>query len=58
MSTEKQGDIPQAEIGILGGTGLYEIDGNEVLEDRAFYTPFGNLTPIIKTEVDHHGPNR
>jgi len=41
MSTEKQGDIPQAEIGILGGTGLYEIDGIEDLEERAFDTPFG-----------------
>lgn len=30
-------------------------DGNNSIY---FYTPFGNLTPIIKTEVDHHGPNR
>jgi len=41
MSTEKRDDIPQAEIGILGGTGLYEIDGFEDLEERAFDTPFG-----------------
>ena len=41
MSTEKRGDIPRAEIGILGGTGLYEIDGFEDLEERALDTPFG-----------------
>ncbi len=41
MSTEKGRKIPQAEIGILGGTGLYEIDGIENLEERDFDTPFG-----------------
>ena len=41
MSTEKRGDIPRAEIGILGGTGLYEIDGIGNLEERALDTPFG-----------------
>lgn len=34
-------DVPHAEIGILGGTGLYEIDGIEDLDERAFDTPFG-----------------
>ena len=41
MSAEKRSDIPQAEIGILGGTGLYEIDGIGNLEERALDTPFG-----------------
>jgi 5'-methylthioadenosine phosphorylase len=41
MSTEKGGDVLQAEIGILGGTGLYEIDGIEDLDERTFDTPFG-----------------
>lgn len=35
------GDVPQAEIGILGGTGLYEIDGIEYLDERIIDTPFG-----------------
>ena len=33
--------IPQAEIGILGGTGLYEIDGLTNLEEVKFDTPLG-----------------
>ena len=41
MSTEKGDDVLQAEIGILGGTGLYEIDGIEDLDERAVDTPFG-----------------
>jgi 5'-methylthioadenosine phosphorylase len=41
MSTEKQKGLPQAEIGILGGTGLYEIDGITNLEERILDTPFG-----------------
>lgn len=34
-------DVPCVEIGILGGTGLYEIDGIENLEERTLDTPFG-----------------
>jgi 5'-methylthioadenosine phosphorylase len=30
-----------AEIGILGGTGLYEIDGIKVLQEKTIETPFG-----------------
>ena len=41
MTEEQGGKIPHAEIGILGGTGLYEIDGIEDLEERALDTPFG-----------------
>jgi len=41
MTTEKEGKIPRAEIGILGGTGLYEIDGIANLEEKALDTPFG-----------------
>jgi len=41
MTEEKGGKIPQAEIGILGGTGLYEIDGVGDLEEMALDTPFG-----------------
>ena len=34
-------DLPQAEIGILGGTGLYQIEGIEVLDEVSLETPFG-----------------
>jgi 5'-methylthioadenosine phosphorylase len=39
----KEGEkIPQAGIGILGGTGLYEIDGIDILEEVELETPFGS----------------
>ena len=41
MAAGKGGNIPQVEIGILGGTGLYTIDGIEGLEERTIDTPFG-----------------
>ena len=41
MATEKGGKNPQAEIGILGGTGLYEIDGIEHIHEAVIDTPFG-----------------
>ena len=41
MTAEKGGDLPRSEIGILGGTGLYEIDGIADLEEKAIHTPFG-----------------
>jgi 5'-methylthioadenosine phosphorylase len=31
----------QAEIGLLGGTGLYEFEGIEVIDEQALETPFG-----------------
>jgi 5'-methylthioadenosine phosphorylase len=41
MTGNKVGIIPEAEIGILGGTGLYKIDGIADLEERSLDTPFG-----------------
>lgn len=38
---ENRDGISQAEIGILGGTGLYEIDGIEGVEEHTLMTPFG-----------------
>jgi len=32
----------QAEIGLLGGTGLYEIEGIDIIDQVALATPFGN----------------
>jgi 5'-methylthioadenosine phosphorylase len=34
--------LPSAAIGILGGTGLYEIEGIEDVEERFLETPFGS----------------
>ncbi|OGD10745.1 MAG: methylthioadenosine phosphorylase [Candidatus Aminicenantes bacterium RBG_13_62_12] len=34
--------LPSAEVGILGGTGLYEIEGMEVLREVRLKTPFGD----------------
>jgi 5'-methylthioadenosine phosphorylase len=39
--TSNPENLPQVDIGLLGGTGLYEIDGMEVLEQVDFDTPFG-----------------
>jgi 5'-methylthioadenosine phosphorylase len=41
MTAADQENLPQAEIGILGGTGLYKIDGIEDVEEVNLETPFG-----------------
>ncbi len=41
MNSKKSGNLPQADVGILGGTGLYEIEGIEGVEECALETPFG-----------------
>ena len=47
--TEGKGEkLPLVEIGILGGTGLYKIDGIEVIEEVDVKTPFGKISdPFI-----------
>ncbi len=40
-----------AEIGILGGTGLYEIDGIENVEETELETPFGSPSDAYITGV-------
>ncbi len=42
--TDKAQNLPQAGIGILGGTGLYRIDGLEVIEKIDLDTPFGKAS--------------
>ena len=37
----------EAAIGIIGGSGLYEMDGMEVLEERAVATPFGEPSDVL-----------
>jgi 5'-methylthioadenosine phosphorylase len=41
MTKENANDFPQVSIGILGGTGLYEIEGIEDVKEVKLETPFG-----------------
>lgn len=41
MSKTKAVKLPQARVGILGGTGLYEIEGIEDIKEVKLQTPFG-----------------
>src|ERR1051326_6589544 len=42
-----------AEIGIIGGSGLYEMDGLTVVEERNIDTPFGAPSdPFVLGEID------
>ena len=39
--------MPQAKIGVIGGTGLYDIDGLTDIEEVALDTPFGKPSDTI-----------
>ncbi len=39
--------MPQAKIGVIGGTGLYEIEGIEDIEEISIETPFGKPSDKI-----------
>ncbi len=41
MEPEKRMGLHQVDLGILGGTGLYEIDGIKIIEEIFLETPFG-----------------
>ncbi|MGD2295552.1 MAG: S-methyl-5'-thioadenosine phosphorylase [Candidatus Aminicenantes bacterium] len=41
MTPNNRSDLPQAGLGILGGTGLYEMEGLEISEEVFLETPFG-----------------
>ena len=41
--------MPQAKIGVIGGTGLYDIDGLTDIEEVDINTPFGRPSDIILT---------
>lgn len=41
MAKARKEKWPQADIGILGGTGLYEIEGIENIQEFSLQTPFG-----------------
>lgn len=44
MAAAKKEKLPSVEIGILGGTGFYEIEGIERIEEVKFETPFGKTS--------------
>jgi len=57
--------LPQVEIGIVGGTGLYKIDGIQVVDEVRVTTPFGDpsaayiLGEYADTRIaflNRHGP--
>src|SRR5512136_938653 len=39
--------MPQAKIGVIGGTGLYDIDGITDIEEFNITTPFGQPSDVI-----------
>lgn len=49
MTLERNRKLPKAEIGILGGTGLYEIEGVEEVREVAVNTPFGKPSDVFLT---------
>ncbi len=44
MKAVNKEKLPRAEIGILGGTGFYEIEGIESIEEVKLETPFGKTS--------------
>ncbi len=41
--------MPQAKIGVIGGTGLYEIEGMTDIQENHIDTPFGDTSDNIIT---------
>ena len=39
--------MPQAKIGVIGGTGLYDIEGMSDIEEVDIATPFGKPSDTI-----------
>jgi 5'-methylthioadenosine phosphorylase len=46
MAQQDRENLPAADIGILGGTGLYEIEGIEGIEECVLETPFGQPSDV------------
>jgi 5'-methylthioadenosine phosphorylase len=42
MARISKAEVPRADIGILGGTGLYEIEGLKDVQEVRLHTPFGD----------------
>jgi len=39
--------MPQAKIGVIGGSGLYRMEGMTGIEEIAVQTPFGDPSDVI-----------
>lgn len=50
MSTDPS-SLPTARVGVIGGSGLYSIEGLETVEEVTLDTPFGPL--LIVSELDN-----
>ena len=46
-------DLPRIEIGLIGGTGLYDIDGLSDVRDIDIETPYGAPSSTIRTGALH-----
>ena len=50
---EKEIDLKEAQIGVIGGSGLYAMEGLTVLFERTVQTPFGEPSdPFVIGEMD------
>ncbi len=47
MTVKTSEDLPRVDLGILGGTGLYNIEGIEVETEIAIETPFGSPSDVF-----------
>lgn len=56
METERRGiEVKKMALGIIGGSGLYEIDGFEVVDKIKVETPFGNPSDPLVHLKDTNG---
>jgi len=47
--------LSDIRIGVIGGSGLYEMEGLRIIEEREISTPFGNPSdPYVIGEIDGH----
>lgn len=46
QAVSRDANLPQAEIGIIGGTGLYDIEGLSGLKEISLETPFGSPSDV------------
>jgi 5'-methylthioadenosine phosphorylase len=54
-SAPEERTVIEARIGVIGGSGLYAMDGLKVLEERKIDTPFGSPSdPFVVGELDGH----
>ena len=51
--TAEENEVTDIRIGVIGGSGLYEMEGLEIIEEREIDTPFGKPSdPYVIGEID------